>query len=79
MKVFGLRRKEFQKPGASLRALDQLHQEKPITELMQGGATGAINSQWNGQRPSRRLSGTSAMLIGKPTGARQDRSETRRC
>jgi hypothetical protein len=45
--------------SAKIRALDRLHQQKPITELMQGADQCAM--EWAA------TSGTSAMLIGKPS------------
>src|SRR5260370_31038101 len=41
MKVLVCGGRNFRSPAQVFRALDRLHQEKPITELMQGGATGA--------------------------------------
>src|SRR5882672_8738009 len=45
--------RNFRSPAQVFRALDRLHQEKPITELMQGGATGAdqFAMEWAATKP----------------------------
>ena len=53
MKVLVCGGRNFRSPAQVFRALDQLHQEKPITELMQGGATGAdqFAMEWAATKP----------------------------
>ena len=45
--------RNFRSPAQVFRALDRLHQEKLITELMQGGATGAdqFAMEWAATKP----------------------------
>src|SRR6266404_3133825 len=76
----GLRRKEFQKPGASLSCARPAAPREAHNGIDAGWSDGSRSIR-NGMGSDQAgdLSGTSAMLIGKPTGARQDRSETRRC
>src|SRR2546425_6175650 len=53
MKVLVCGGRNFRSPAQVFRALDRLHQEKPITELMQGGATGAdqFAMEWAATKP----------------------------
>src|SRR5260370_37370889 len=53
MKVLVFGGRNFRSPAQVFRALDRLHQEKPITELMQGGATGAdqFAMEWAATKP----------------------------
>jgi YspA, cpYpsA-related SLOG family len=53
MKVLVCGGRHFRSPVQVFRALDRLHQEKPITELMQGGATGAdqFAREWAATKP----------------------------
>ncbi len=53
LKVFVCGGMNFRSPAQVFRALDRLHQEKPIPELMQGGATGAdqFAMEWAATKP----------------------------
>jgi predicted Rossmann-fold nucleotide-binding protein len=53
MKVIVCGGRNFRSPAQVFRALDRLHQETPITELMQGGATGAdqFAMEWAATKP----------------------------
>jgi hypothetical protein len=53
MKVLVCGGRNFRSPAQVFRALDRLHQEKSITELMQGGATGAdqFAMEWAATKP----------------------------
>jgi len=53
MKVLVCGGRNLRSPAQVFRALDRLHQEKPITELMQGGATGAdqFAMEWAATKP----------------------------
>jgi predicted polyphosphate/ATP-dependent NAD kinase len=53
MRVIVCGGRNFRSPGQVFHALNQLHAEKPITELMQGGATGAdkFASEWAKTKP----------------------------
>ena len=53
MKVLVCGGRNFRSPAQVFRALDRLHQEKPTTELMQGGATGAdqFEMEWTSTKP----------------------------
>ena len=53
MKVLVCGGRNFRSPAQVFRALDRLHQAKPITELMQGGATGAdqFAMEWAATKP----------------------------
>jgi YspA, cpYpsA-related SLOG family len=79
MKVLVCGGRNFRSPAQVFRALDRLHQEKPITELMQGGATGAnqFAMEWAATKPE--IKRYACHADWETHGARQDRSETRRC
>ena len=53
MKVLVCGGRNFRSPAQVFRALDRLHQEKPIAELMQGRATGAdqFAMEWAATKP----------------------------
>jgi hypothetical protein len=53
MKIIVCGSRNFKSPAHVFRALDRLHQERPITALMQGGATGAdtFAKEWAMTKP----------------------------
>lgn len=54
MKVLVCGGRNFRSPAQVFKALDELHKQKPITELMQGGATGAdqLAKEWAATKPA---------------------------
>jgi hypothetical protein len=53
MRVLVCGGRNFRSPAQVFRALDDLHAKQPITELMQGGATGAdqFAKEWAATKP----------------------------